>query len=43
MTITIPMWLLWVIGVPVGLFLLLAAAFGVFAMIWMWRERDWPI
>ena len=29
MTFTIPVWLLWVIGVPLGLLILVAAFFGV--------------
>lgn len=39
MTITIPVWLLWLIGVPVGLLVLVFAVFGLawFIALLRWR------
>jgi len=33
----IPIWLLWLIGIPVGLFILLLAFVG-FMALWTWKD-----
>jgi len=33
MTITIPIWLLWLIGIPLGLFVIVVFIAGIFALI----------
>lgn len=35
---TIPVWVLWVIGVPLGIVILILLAFGVWAVRFFW---DW--
>ena len=41
MTITIPVWLLWVIGIPLGVFILWLAFLGIgmlrTILEWRWR------
>lgn len=38
LVVHIPKWLLWLVGVPLGIALLLLAAFGVLVL---WSFRDW--
>lgn len=40
MTITIPAWLLWVVGVPLGVVIILLAVVGVWA-VWAFRHGVW--
>lgn len=41
MTIAIPAWLLWVIGVPVALVTIALAIFGAY-MFWTLKNFRWP-
>jgi uncharacterized integral membrane protein len=36
---TIPMWLFWAIGIPLGLIILFCAWIGI---MFLWAFKDWP-
>jgi len=40
MTITIPTWVLWALGVPCGIAVLVFAAIGVY-MVWAFKDGVW--